>query len=122
MKTPPPWTVGQIGYGETNNTRKRSSSRFAKVSRKWPPRGRREASVSEIVANARAGEGETGARGSRSKPRPMPEKLALSGESPNTQLNTAPAQAKKKCAASLRHSWMFFHTNSRKFVFSTDWM
>ena len=50
----------------------------------------------------------------------MPAKLARSGESPNSQLNIAPAHAKQKCEPSLRHSWMFFQVNSRKFFFRID--
>src|ERR1700728_4028894 len=115
MKTPPPWVGGQIGYGETNSTRSGSAcgGSGTNTSRKQPPRGLRNASVSEIVANLRALIRDATARGSWSVALAMPEKFARSGESPNSQLSIAFAQVNQKCACNRRHVWMFFHVNSR---------
>src|SRR5580704_3272024 len=91
MKTPPPCTGGQIGYGETNSTFKRSGfvGKFEKISRKWPPKGLRKASVSLTAASLFAPIREPIACGSCSVARTMPGKLARSGESPNHQLSIA---------------------------------
>ena len=95
----------------------------AKVSRKWPPSGRRKASVSEIAASARA----RGARHERSRKlqrgaRDAREAGALRriAEQP-AQHRAGPGEAEMR-ATGVRHSWMFFQVNSRKFFLRTAWM
>src|SRR6478736_4226256 len=99
---------GQIGYGETNNTRKGDPSSVSNVSRKYPPSGRRKASESEMAASRSACAREAIAPGSCSVARAIPPKLDRSGESPPSQLSSAPAHDDRKFARKRRHSWMFF--------------
>src|SRR5215472_258580 len=99
MKTPPPWIGGQIGYGETNNTLSwlGSCATSPKRSRKYPPSGLRNASVSEMTASERALWRDRIAPGSWKNARNNPPRLARSGESPKKALKVAPLKMKKKC-------------------------
>src|SRR5229473_2917185 len=121
MKTPPPWTGGQMGYGETKRTFSRSGSagNAMKRSRKYPPNGLRNASVSEIVASARARKREASAPGNWQNARHNPVRLGRSGESPKIRLKIAPANVKTKCEHRRGHSWMFFQQKRMKFFFRT---
>src|SRR5260370_35398042 len=113
MKTPRAWTGGEIGYGETKRTFSRSGSTGNGMdrSRKYPPSGLRNASVSGMVARARARKREASARGNWQNARHNAARLALSGESPKIKLKIAPANVKTKCAHRRGHSWMFFQQN-----------
>ena len=106
MNTPPPCTGGRMGYGETNSTRGRSGagSMAAKRSRKYPPSGRLKASLSVMAARPSARRRDRMAWGSCRKARHSAARFGRSGISPNTTARTAPAQAKKKCAARRGHS------------------
>src|SRR5580704_15133397 len=99
MNTPPPCTGGQIGYGETNITFNGSGfvRELEKASRKCPPRGLLNASVSVTLARFLARIRDAIAAGSCSAARATPAKLARSGESPNNQLNIAFAHVNQKC-------------------------
>src|SRR5215204_5689321 len=117
MNTPPPCVGGQIGYGDTNNTESWSGSggSASNRSRKYPPRGRRNASVSLTAERERATQRARIAAGNCAAARNNPAKFARSGDSPITVLTIASAHDAMKCADIFGPSWIFFQQNRTKF-------